>query len=213
MYVFAYTLCSIPFQLAHDVLGYLKNTANAWLIDVLYAFNSGKFLSFSRILSIIVHHTYKFAIAFFIQDRYCKSIWCLNSPFSVYHDLFHLSNLIDAGNIQKFIDMKPQWSHQVVPSEFCDYLFAKLGILVLMKALFSLMGNHTRILANVRAGKYGSETECWYQYVLSSAFKYWTKNSFWQCFCAESFPRVLCRTELFFYLFFSILQSFHFFNF
>lgn len=49
MYVFVYTQYLIPFQLAHDVLGYLKNTPNAWLIDVLYAFNSGKLLSLDDI--------------------------------------------------------------------------------------------------------------------------------------------------------------------
>ena len=31
------------FQLAHEVLGYLQKTENSWLVDVLFAFNSGEF--------------------------------------------------------------------------------------------------------------------------------------------------------------------------
>ena len=35
--------------LAHEVLQYLKPTENAWLVDVLFAFNSGDIAKFNEL--------------------------------------------------------------------------------------------------------------------------------------------------------------------
>lgn len=66
--------------LAHDVLGYLKKTENAWLVDVLFAFNSG--------------------------------------------------------NIQKFLEMKPQWSQQADLAANEIALMQKITLLCLMELSF-----------------------------------------------------------------------------
>ena len=66
--------------LAHEVLGYLRKTENAWLVDVLFAFNSG--------------------------------------------------------NIQKFIELKPQWSKQPDLAANEIALMQKITLLCLMELSF-----------------------------------------------------------------------------
>ena len=46
--------CLISFQLAHPILESLKGTQHGWLIELLYAFNSGLFSSIFSLVIIIV---------------------------------------------------------------------------------------------------------------------------------------------------------------
>lgn len=44
----------ISFQLAHPILESLKGTQHGWLIELLYAFNSGLFYSIVSFVIIII---------------------------------------------------------------------------------------------------------------------------------------------------------------
>ena len=58
----------ISFQLAHPILESLKGTQHGWLIELLYAFNSGLFCSiFSFVIVIII-------VQMFLCLRLCISI-------------------------------------------------------------------------------------------------------------------------------------------
>lgn len=94
-------------QLAHQVLKAIQETEHNWIVELLYAFNSGK---------IKIIHVQNYVIQgrpACISKSLCPCTYC-------YDNILRVSHSSVLGNLAKFESLRPQWEKQVKISLLFD---------------------------------------------------------------------------------------------